>query len=93
MSVIVDLLVYLLIFVSTSQSDLVNALLPRDAADNSNAILEVRAGLLITDMCTACAMCLYVYRLVSSPLLHDMVGAGGQEASLFTATVYQMYQK
>ena len=91
MSVIVDLLVYLLIFVSTSQSDLVNALLPRDAADNSNAILEVRAGLLITDMCTP--MCLYVCRLVSSPLLHDMVGAGGQEASLFTATVYQMYQK
>ena len=45
------------------ETDIKIALLPRDAADSKNAILEVRAG------------------------------TGGEEAALFAATLFRMYQK
>lgn len=61
------------------------ALIPRDDADSHSAILEVRAG---------------KFRRSRAPTYHPPThpscipsGAGGKEASIFAAEIFQMYQK
>ena len=59
------------------------ALLPRDEADEHSAVLEVRAGMLSVpadkrEGCDRCFLC---------------TGAGGKEAALFTAEIFDMYQR
>ena len=85
------------------QVSLVQALVPRDEADEHSAILEVRAGgcrgggghmqddykiaagTIITQLSQAIAS------VIGNCSKHT--GAGGQEASLFAAEIFLMYQK
>ena len=65
------------------QGAILQALVPRDAADKSSAILEARAGK------SGHARTRTRTRVWGGTI----AGAGGKEASLFTAQVFQMYQK
>ena len=89
------------------------ALVPRDEADEHSAILEVRAGgcgggahaiyKIATEMFTVqlrvTSHCLsnhcYCTLLLYTVIVHSCMwtGAGGQEASLFAAEIFLMYQK
>ena len=62
---------------------LLEAVIPRDEADKHSAILEIRAGRHIQVQ-----SCL----LIKNDFIF-LTGAGGVEASLFAAEVYQMYQR
>lgn len=66
----------------TIQEELLSELMEtqKDVDDSSNVIMELRAGIMILKIDT-----------VRRGLV--LLGAGGLEASLFTAEMFQMYQK